>query len=247
MNEESNEESARLYAEVEQRKAAAVCIYCKKVGCVVWLKNDPDKETDLRAAETYARAPDSHARQVFLQARLLEEADEETSLVRETVPPHGVCHDCLKIEKTMNAAHEEATRILLMTASLDAGATIATMSFLAHLICHGTENLDSLQDRLATSKPLFHVLFPVLPPPRPLNPTLTRAGFDLAVAHALAAMLVQHEMPVACMTIMLVLHAKGYESGENLETLQEALRCGETDFISVKKMIAEAQKARKDG
>jgi hypothetical protein len=264
MKEEVKTNESDTDAAAIERAASAVCIFCKKVGCVDLL----DERTPEAEPRAVASGPLGHARTVFHRARLLEEASElvrpkltkveyrtkafalplseaefkaEFGEVGMPHPAHGVCLDCLEIEATMNVAHMEATRILLMTAALDAGATIATMAFLAHLICHGIENLDSLQDRLVSSKPLFQVLFPVLPPPSPLNPNRGRSGFDLAVAHVLASLLVQHSVPVACMAIMLVMHAKAYESGENLETLQEALRCGENDFLSVKGMLTAVQ------
>lgn len=243
MNEEvvSATETSGGLQEDASPAASAVCIFCQKVGCVDLLADrTPEAEKralldQARMTEALASGPDGHARTVFHRARLLEENEQPSR------PMHGVCLDCLALEGTMNVAHLEATRILVTTASLDPGATIATMAFLAHLICHNIENLDSLQDRLVSSKPLFHVLFPVLPPPSPLNPNRGRAGFDLGLAHIISSLLVQHSVPVACMAIMLVMHAKAYESGENMDTLQEALRCGEQDFLSVKGMLTKVQ------
>lgn len=218
--------------EVMREKSAAAldegkCIFCLKIGCAELISKPP--------------GPDAgHARMVFHRARIVEDEAATEGTVRHA---HGVCPDCLAIEGSMNEAYMEAMRILMMTASLEPNVTIATMSFLAHLISDGIENLDTLQDRLVSSKPLFHVLFPVLPPPSAMNPSRGRSGFDLAVAHILASLLVQHSVPVACMAIMLVMHAKAYESGENLETLQDFLRWGKRNFLSVKGMLAEAQNA----
>lgn len=222
-----------------EQLAPGICIFCKKVGYAELLeKRTPEALLDAaQMAESHAGF-EGHARAVFHRARILEEAAEDA--VR---PPHGVCLECFELEATMNVAHLEATRILVATASLDASITIATMAFLAHLICDGIENLDSLQDRLVSSKSLFHVLFPMLPPASPLNPNRKPGVFDVQVAQPIASLLVQHSVPIACMTIMLVLHAKAYESGENLETLQEALRVGERDFLSVKGMLSEVQKS----
>lgn len=245
MNEEVSTEESAAAAAVSAgvaTRAAAVCIFCKKLGCVDLLEERTPESMkralidQARFAEAPSAGPDGHARTVFHRARIVE-----ASGAGET-PTHGVCLDCLEIEGTMNVAHMEATRILVTTSQIAAGATIATMAFLAHMICHETENLDSLQDRLVTSKPLFHVLFPVLPPPTPLNPQGSSTAFDLAVAHYIASLLVQHSVSVACMSIMLVMHAKAYESGENLDSLQEALRCGERDFLAVKGMLSSVKR-----
>lgn len=236
MNEEMKMDETEIDDDLPEPFASAVCIFCKKTGCVDLLG---ELALTAQGRESWGGPNGQYARSVFLHARLVEASTQPSD--DAGVTEHGVCSDCLAIEGTMNEAHMVATGILGQTATLAAGSTIATMAFLAHLICDGIENLDSLQDRLVSSKPLFYVLFPVLPPPFSPNPHRAQEGFDLRVGHVLASMLVQHSVPVACMAIMLILHAKAYESGENLETLQEALRWGEKDFSAVKGMLTAVQ------